>query len=96
MGLDGYYSTVMIIQAGQIIETLVEQILSRILHIRGPKIFYITTLDMLDEQGVNGLIEYNDDEKLIMVLQLQVYLINHFKEKIISSTSVYLFQRKRT
>jgi len=68
MGLDGYYSTGNDNSAGQIIETLVEANPFKDTGIRGPKIAYYN-IGYVGWQGVNGLIEYNDDEKLTAVLQ---------------------------
>ena len=68
MGLDGYYSTGNKNSAGQIIETLVEANPFQDTGIRGPKIDYYN-IGYVGWQGVNGLVEYNDDEKLTAVLQ---------------------------
>ena len=68
LGLDGYYSTGNKNSAGQIIETLVEASPFKDTGIRGPKIDYYN-IGKVGWQGVNGLIEYNDDEKLTAVLQ---------------------------
>src|SRR6056300_383123 len=68
MGLDGYYSTGNKNSGGQIIETLVEASPFQDTGIRGPKIDYYN-IGKVGWQGVNGLIEYNDDEKLTAVLQ---------------------------
>ena len=68
MGLDGYYSTGNKNSGGQIIETLVEASPFQNTGIRGPKIDYYN-IGKVGWQGVNGLIEYNDDEKLTAVLQ---------------------------
>ena len=69
MGLDGYYSTGNKNSAGQIIETTVEASPFKNTGIRGPKIDYFN-IGHVGWQGVNGLIEYNDDEKLTAVLQV--------------------------
>jgi len=68
MGLDGYYSTGNKNSAGQIIETLVEANPFQDTGIRGPKIDYYN-IGYVGWQGVNGLVEYNDDEQLTAVLQ---------------------------
>ena len=69
MGLDGYYSTGNKNSAGQIIETTVEASPFKNTGIRGPKIDYFN-IGHVGWQGVNGLIEYNDNEKLTAVLQV--------------------------
>jgi len=68
LGLDGYYSTGNKNSAGQIIETTVSANPFRNTGIRGPKIDYFN-IGKVGWQGVNGLIEYNDTEKLTAVLQ---------------------------
>ena len=69
MGLDGYYSTGNKNSAGQIINTLVEASPFRDTGIRGPKIDYYNN-GIVGWQGVNGLVEYADDDKLTAVLQV--------------------------
>ena len=69
MGLDGYYSTGNKNSAGQIINTLVEASPFKNTGIRGPKIDYYNN-GIVGWQGVNGLVEYADDEKLTAVLQV--------------------------
>ena len=68
LGLDGYYSTGNKNSAGQIIETTVSANPFRNTGIRGPKIDYFN-IGKVGWQGVNGLIEYNDEGKLTAVLQ---------------------------
>ena len=68
MGLDGYYSTGNKNSAGQIINTLVEASPFQDTGIRGPKIDYYNN-GIVGWQGVNGLVEYADDDKLTAVLQ---------------------------
>ena len=68
LGLDGYYSTGNKNSAGQIINTLVEASPFKNTGIRGPKIDYYNN-GIVKWQGVNGLVEYNDEEKLTAVLQ---------------------------
>jgi outer membrane cobalamin receptor len=68
LGLDGYYSTGNKNSAGQIIETTVSANPFRDTGIRGPKIDYYN-IGKVGWQGVNGLIEYNDEGKLTAVLQ---------------------------
>ena len=69
MGLDGYYSTGNKNSAGQIINTLTEASPFKNTGIRGPKIDYYNN-GIVGWQGVNGLIEYADDDKLTAVLQV--------------------------
>ena len=69
MGLDGYYSTGNKNSNGQIINTLVEASPFRDTGIRGPKIDYYNN-GIVGWQGVNGLVEYADDDKLTAVLQV--------------------------
>ena len=69
MGLDGYYSTGNKNSAGQIINTLTEASPFRDTGIRGPKIDYYNN-GIVGWQGVNGLVEYADDDKLTAVLQV--------------------------
>ena len=68
MGLDGYYSTGNKNSAGQIINTLTEASPFKNTGIRGPKIDYYNN-GIVGWQGVNGLVEYADDDKLTAVLQ---------------------------
>ena len=68
LGLDGYYSTGNKNSAGQIINTLVEASPFKNTGIRGPKIDYYNN-GIVGWQGVNGLVEYNDEEKLTAVIQ---------------------------
>ena len=69
MGLDGYYSTGNKNSNGQIINTLVEASPFRDTGIRGPKIDYYNN-GIVGWQGLNGLVEYADDDKLTAVLQV--------------------------
>ena len=68
LGLDGYYSTGNKNSAGQIINTLVEASPFKDTGIRGPKIDYYNN-GIVGWQGLNGLVEYNDEEKLTAVIQ---------------------------
>jgi hypothetical protein len=68
LGLDGYYSTGNRNSAGQIINTLVSASPFKDTGIRGPKIDYYNN-GIVGWQGFNGLVEYNDEEKLTAVLQ---------------------------
>ena len=68
MGFDGYYSTGNKNSAGQILNTTIDASPFQDTGIRGPKIDYFN-IGYVGWQGVNGLIEYNDDEKLTAVLQ---------------------------
>ena len=69
MGLDGYYSTGNRNSAGQIINTTVDANPFQSTGLKnGAKIDYFN-IGYVGWQGVNGLIEYNDDEKLTAVLQ---------------------------
>jgi len=68
LGLDGYYSTGNRNSAGQIINTLTEASPFRNTGIRGPKIDYYNN-GIVGWQGLNGMIEYNDEKKLTAVLQ---------------------------
>ena len=69
MGLDGYYSTGNKNSAGQIINTLTEASPFKNTGIRGPKIDYYNN-GIVGWQGLNGLVEYADDDKLTAVLQV--------------------------
>ncbi len=68
MGLDGYYSTGNKNSAGQIIETLVEANPFKDTGIRGPKMDYYN-IGKVKWAGLNGLVEYNDDDNFTAVLQ---------------------------
>jgi outer membrane receptor protein involved in Fe transport len=68
MGLDGYYSTGNKNSAGQIINTLVEANPFQNTGIRGPKIAYYN-IGRVGWQGLNGLVEYNNDLNFTAVLQ---------------------------
>ena len=69
MGLDGYYSTGNKNSNGQIINTTVEASPFRDTGLKGPKIDYYNN-GIVGWQGVNGLVEYADDDKLTAVLQV--------------------------
>lgn len=68
MGLDGYYSTGNDNSGGLIVETLVEASPFKNTGLAGPKIDYYN-IGYVDWQGLNGLIEYNDETKVTAVLQ---------------------------
>jgi len=68
MGLDGYYSTGNKNSAGTIINTTVAATPFTGTGLDGPKIDYFNN-GIVGWQGVNGLVEYNDDKKLTAVLQ---------------------------
>jgi outer membrane cobalamin receptor len=68
MGLDGYYSTGNKNSAGQIIETLVEANPFKNTGIRGPKMDYYN-IGRVKWAGLNGLVEYNDNDDFTAVLQ---------------------------
>ena len=68
MGLDGYLSMGNKNSAGQIIETVVEASPFKDTGIRGPKIDYYN-IGKVKWAGVNGLIEYNDNDEFTAVLQ---------------------------
>jgi len=71
MGLDGYYSSGNRNSSGQIIETLIEAKPFNNTGLNGPKINYYN-IGYVDWQGLNGLIEYNDESKITAVLQAGV------------------------
>ncbi|MAE86249.1 MAG: TonB-dependent receptor [Flammeovirgaceae bacterium] len=68
LGLDGYYSTGNDNSNGMIIETLVEASPFKNTGLNGPKIDYYN-IGYVGWQGVNGLIEFNDESKITAVLQ---------------------------
>lgn len=68
MGLDGYYSTGNQNNAGEIIETGIDADPFKNTGIRGPKLDYYN-IGYVGWQGVNGLVEYNDQSKITAVLQ---------------------------
>ena len=69
MGLDGYYSTGNKNSAGQIINTTVDASPFKSTGLTdGAKIDYFNT-GIVGWQGVNGLVEYSNEEKLTAVLQ---------------------------
>lgn len=68
MGLDGYYSTGNRNSAGQIIETTIDASPFRDTGLNGPKIDYYN-IGFVGWQGVNGLIEYNNETSFTAVLQ---------------------------
>jgi outer membrane cobalamin receptor len=68
MGLDGYYSTGNKNSAGQIIETLIDADPFRNTGVKGPKIDYYN-IGRVKWAGLNGLIEYNDNDEFTAVLQ---------------------------
>jgi outer membrane cobalamin receptor len=68
MGLDGYYSTGNRNSNGQIIETTISASPFRDTGLNGPKIDYYN-LGKVGWQGLNGLIEYNNETSFTAVLQ---------------------------
>jgi len=68
MGLDGYYSTGNKNSNGQIINTTIEANPFANTGLAGPKLDYYN-IGRVQWAGVNGMIEYSDDEKLTAVLQ---------------------------
>jgi outer membrane receptor for ferrienterochelin and colicin len=68
MGLDGYYSTGNKNSAGQIINTTIEATPFNNTGLDGPKIDYFNN-GIVGWQGVNGMLEYNNDSNLTAVLQ---------------------------
>ena len=68
LGLDGYYSTGNKNSAGQIITNSISPDPFKNTGIRDPKIDYYN-IGYVGWQGVNGLIEYNDQNKITAVLQ---------------------------
>jgi len=68
MGLDAYYSTGNKNSAGQFITTTVEASPFTNTGLNGPKIDYYN-VGIVGWQGVNGMVEYNDDKKITAVLQ---------------------------
>tara|TARA_B110000503_G_scaffold143752_1_gene248033 strand:+ start:11540 stop:14089 length:2550 start_codon:yes stop_codon:yes gene_type:complete len=68
MGLDAYYSTGNNNSAGQFITTTVEASPFTNTGLNGPKIDYYN-VGIVGWQGVNGMVEYNDDKKITAVLQ---------------------------
>ena len=68
MGLDGYYSTGNRNSAGQVINTLIDANPFQDTGIRGPKIAYYN-IGKVGWQGLNGLVEYNNDVNFTAVLQ---------------------------
>ena len=68
LGLDGYYSTGNRNSAGQILTTTIHADPFRNTGIRDPKIDYYD-IGIVGWQGLNGLVEYNDNENFTAVLQ---------------------------
>ncbi len=68
LGLDGYYSTGDRNTNGKIVESAIKASPFRNTGIAGPKIDYYN-IGYVDWQGVNGLIEYNDQSRVTAVLQ---------------------------
>ncbi|MFZ9045687.1 MAG: TonB-dependent receptor [Cyclobacteriaceae bacterium] len=68
MGLDGYLSTGNDNSAGQIIETTIEASPFRNTGLTGPKIDYYN-IGYVGWQGVNGLVEFNNESTITAVLQ---------------------------
>ena len=68
LGLDAYYSTGNQNSAGQIINTTVDASPFKNTGLTGPKIDYYNT-GIVGWTGVNGLVEYNDQEKFTAALQ---------------------------
>ena len=69
MGLDGYYSTGNDNTNGQIIETTIDANPFGNTGLNGPKIAYYN-IGYVGWSGVNGMVEYNDSEKITAVVQL--------------------------
>ncbi len=68
LGLDGYYSTGNDNSGGQIINTTIKASPFNDTGLNGPKINYYN-IGVVGWQGVNGMIEYNDESKITAVLQ---------------------------
>jgi hypothetical protein len=68
MGLDGYYSTGNKNSNGQIIETEIAANPFANTGLAGPKMDYYN-IGRVQWAGVNGMVEYNDKDKLTAVLQ---------------------------
>ncbi len=68
MGLDGYYSTGNSNSAGLIIETTIPASPFRNTGLTGPKIDYYN-IGYVDWQGLNGLVEYNNESTITAVIQ---------------------------
>lgn len=69
LGLDGYYSTGNENSAGTVINHLVEASPFNDTGLKTDKIDYYN-VGVVGWQGLNGLVEYNDEEKITAVLQL--------------------------
>jgi len=68
MGLDGYYSTGNKNSNGQIIETTIDARPFANTGLAGPKLDYYN-IGRVQWAGVNGMVEYNDQDKLTAVMQ---------------------------
>ena len=68
MGLDGYYSTGNKNSNGQIIETTIDANPFANTGLAGPKLDYYN-IGRVQWAGVNGMVEYNDQDKLTAVMQ---------------------------
>src|SRR5210317_1189668 len=68
MGLDGYYSTGNKNSNGQIIETTIDANPFANTGLAGPKMDYYN-IGRVQWAGVNGMVEYNDQDKLTAVMQ---------------------------
>ncbi|MFT5570316.1 MAG: outer membrane cobalamin receptor [Cyclobacteriaceae bacterium] len=68
LGLDGYYSTGNRNSGGQIVETLIEATPFNNTGLNGPKIDYYN-IGYVDWQGLNGLVEFNNESTVTAVLQ---------------------------
>lgn len=71
LGLDGYFSSGNDNSLGQVIETTIDASPFNNTGLNGPKINYYN-IGYVDWQGLNGLIEYNDNTKITAVLQAGV------------------------
>ena len=93
MGLDGYYSTGNKNSAGQIIENVVEASPFKNTGIRGPKIDYFN-IGYVGWQGLNGLVEYNDEGKFTAVLQGGLSNQSFQREDLFDQPTKYLSEKE--
>ena len=79
MGLDGYYSTGNQNSQGQVINTTIEANPFRNTGLNGPKMDYYN-VGVVKWAGLNGMVEYNNDDKFNAVVQAGLSLQSYQRE----------------
>lgn len=93
LGLDGYYSTGDRNTNGKIVETRIKANPFSDTGISGPKIDYFN-IGYVGWQGVNGLVEYNDNSQVTAVLQAGISNQSFQREDLFDQPTLPLSEKK--